>query len=138
MEEGHEDGFNHERSVGCTPRRQTPAEQEELRRKWIRDQNKALTVIHLYCEREQKLIILEADTGTDAWELLADKYVSTDVVNILKVEEAFSKARKCPDQSIGSWVVYMKSLASQLKEMGKEVAQDRIAQRILNGVGKDY
>jgi len=29
------------------------------------------------------------------------------------------------------------SLASQLKEIGEEVAQDRIAQRILNGVGSE-
>ena len=108
------------------------------RRKWIRDQNKALAVIHLYCEREQKLIISDANTSTDAWELLADKYASTDIINILKVKKAFGKARKRPEQSISSWVAYMKSLASQLKEMGEEVAQGRIAQRILNGVGKEY
>jgi len=61
-----------------------------------------------------------------------------DIVNILKVEEAFGKARKCPEQSINSWVAHMKSLASQLKEMSEEVAQHSIAQRILNRVGKEY
>lgn len=32
----------------------------------------------------------------------------------------------------------MKSMANQLREMGKEIAQDRVVQRILKGVGKEY
>lgn len=76
-----------------------PAEQQE---RWTRDQQKALAVIHLHCEREQKLLISDTETGIDAWEILAEKYSSTDVVNILKVDEAFGKARKKLNQSISA------------------------------------
>jgi len=46
-----------------------PAEFEELLQVWLRDKQKALAVIHLHCEREQKLFIAEADTGKEAWDL---------------------------------------------------------------------
>lgn len=58
------------------------------------------------------VLISDAETKIDAWEILAEKYASTDVINILKVEEAVGKARKKPNKSISSWVAYMKSLAN--------------------------
>ena len=48
-----------------------PAAFTERLQLWLRDQRKALAVIHLHCEREQQLFIAEADTANDAWEFLA-------------------------------------------------------------------
>jgi len=105
---------------------------------WLRDQQKALAVIHLHCEREQQLFIAEADTANDAWEFLAEKYASADLAHVLKVQDTFGKARQKPDQSISSWVSHMKSLANQLRVMGEDIEQNKVAHRILNGVGKEY
>jgi len=69
---------------------------------------------------------------------LAEKYASADLAHVLKVEEAFGKARQKPDKSISSWVSHMKSLANQLRDMGEDIEQNRVARRILNGVRKEY
>jgi len=42
------------------------------------------TIIHLQCEREPTLLLSDAETGIDAWEILAEKYASTDVANIFE------------------------------------------------------
>jgi len=115
-----------------------PAAFTERLQLWLRDQRKVLTVIHLHCEREQQLFIAETDTANDAWEFLAEKYASADLAHVLKVEDAFGKARQKPDQSISLWVSHMKSLANQLRAIGEDIEQNRVAHRILNGVGKEY
>lgn len=115
-----------------------PAIREEERRIWRRAQEKALAVIHLYCEKEQKIMIAKCETGVDAWETLAERYASTEISNVMRVEDAFGKAKRKPGQTIGEWSGHIRGLANQLREVGVDVSAERVAHRILSGAGKEF
>jgi len=46
-------------------------------------------VIHLNCERDQKCLIANTENGMEAWDTLAQGYVSSDMVHIMRIEERF-------------------------------------------------
>ena len=93
---------------------------------WMDLQEQALAIIHLSCEWDQ------------AWETLAETYASSDMTNVMRVEELFGKARKDPKQSMSQWIAHVKGLATQLREVGIDVTTARIANRILAGLGKEF
>ena len=115
-----------------------PRDEEEAIENWENIQEQCLAVIHLFCERDQKHLISEAETGAEAWEILADTYASNDISNVMRIEEVFGKAKMTPGQTMGQWIAHVKALASQLREVGVEVRAERVANRILNGLGKEY
>jgi len=115
-----------------------PRDEEEAIEKWESVQEQCLAVIYLSCERDQKHLISEAETGAEAWEMLADTYASNDISNVMRMEEVFSKAKMTPGQTMGQWIAHVKGLASQLRELGVEVRAERVANRILNGLGSEY
>lgn len=53
----------------------------------------------------------------------------------MRIEELFGRARKSDEQTMGQWIAHLKS---QLREVGVEVGRDRVANRIVNGLGKEY
>jgi len=111
---------------------------EEAMGNWENVQEQCLAIIYLSCERDQKHLISEAETGAEAWEALADTYASNDISNVMRIEEVFGKAKMTPGQTMGQWIAHVKGLASQLREAGVEVGAERVASRILNGLGKEY
>lgn len=56
----------------------------------------------------------------------------------MRIEEQFGGARKKPEQSISQWIGYIRSLAGQLRDLGTNVPAERVANRILNGLGSEY
>jgi len=74
----------------------------------------------------------------DAWGILANRYASNDVSNVMRLEEAFGQARKSAQQTMEQWIGYVMALATQLNSVGVDTPDNRIAHRILNGLGKEY
>lgn len=115
-----------------------PRENVEALTKWQDIQQQALAVIHLCCERDQARLIVDSETGIAAWSTLAETYASSDITNVMRVEELFGRARKTANQSMGQWISHVRGLATQLQEVGVDTSADRIANRILAGLGKEY
>jgi len=105
---------------------------------WLDIQQQSLAVIHLSCDRDQKHLIAECDTGFDAWETLADTYASNDISNVMRLEEQFGRAKKKDNQTMSQWISHIKNMASQLREVGVDVSTERVTNRILNGLDKAY
>jgi len=82
-------------------------------------------------------LIADAVTGIEAWTILHETYSSTDVSNVMRIEEEFGRARKTAEQNMEQWIGYMRSLAAQLRKVGVEVPANRVATRILNGLGQE-
>lgn len=55
-----------------------------------------------------------------------------------KFRVQFGRIRKKEGQTIEQWITQVKELANQLREMGQEVSAERVAHRIITGVGKEY
>jgi len=115
-----------------------PAERVAERSAWKRAQQRALAVIHLNCERDQKRLIADAENGIEAWDTLAQRYASSDMAHVMRIEERFGQVRKKKGQTIEQWVTQVKELANLLREMGQEVPAERVAHRIITEVGKEY
>jgi len=56
----------------------------------------------------------------------------------MRLEEAFGQARKSAQQTMEQWIGHMMVLATQLNSVGVDTPDNRIAHRILNGLGKEY
>jgi len=39
---------------------------------------------------------------------------------------------------MSQWISHIKNMASQLREVGEDVSTERVSNRILNGLGKEY
>jgi len=71
-------------------------------------------------------LIADADTGIETWEILHETYSSTDISNVIRIEEGSGRARKSPDENVRQWIGYMRSLAAQLRKVGVEVPANRV------------
>jgi len=83
-------------------------------------------------------LIADAVTEFKAWTILHKTYSSTDVTNMMRIEEEFRRACKTAEQNMEQWIGYMRSLATQLREVGVEILANRVATCILNGLGQEY
>jgi len=59
----------------------------------LRIQDQCLPVIHLSCERDQKHLLSEAETGFHVWDILADTYASSGISSVMRLKELFGKAK---------------------------------------------
>ena len=105
---------------------------------WNKLQKHTLALIHLSCSREAAAMIAEATTGKDAWTILNDTYASTNIQNVMRLEEKFGRAKKEESQSMQQWITYVKMLGSQLQDAEVEIPPVRIAHYILSGLPKEY
>jgi len=105
---------------------------------WMDLQEQAPAIIRLSCERDQARLISDTQTGKEAWETLADTYASSDMMNVMRIEELFGRARKDPKQSMSQWIAHVKGLATQLREVRMDVTTARIANWILAWLGKEF
>jgi len=75
----------------------TRSEEEDLDN-WLEVQQQCLAVIHLSCERDQKHLISEYETGIDVWDILAEHMLL--ISNVMRIKELFGRARKSDDQTM--------------------------------------
>lgn len=73
-------------------------------------------------------------TGQEAWEVFSNTYASSDVSNIMKLEERFGAAKKTTGMSISQWFGHVQDLASKLRVV---LPSERVANRMLNGLGPE-
>jgi hypothetical protein len=62
-------------------------------------------------------MIADANTGKQAWDMLAATYASTNMTNVMRLDE-FGAARKNHNQTMAQWISYIKSLVAQLRGVG--------------------
>jgi len=77
-----------------------PAERVAERTAWKRAQQRALAVIHLNCERDQKRLIAEAESGFEVWDTLSQRYASSDIAHVMRIEKKFGQVHKRERQTI--------------------------------------
>jgi len=76
-----------------------PAEQEDKLKAWKWAQEHTRAIIHLTCENDQAHLMSHAATGQEAWEIFSDTYASSDVSNVMELENVLvpqRKLRECP------------------------------------------
>ncbi|RPB24905.1 hypothetical protein L211DRAFT_877792 [Terfezia boudieri ATCC MYA-4762] len=115
-----------------------PVVHAEQRGVWNKKQEDAHSLIHLSCERDQARLCANARTGIQAWEILSARYASNNITNVMRLEEAFGQARKSREQNMEQCIGQVSALATQLNSVGVEVSDNRIAHRILNGLGQEF
>ena len=103
--------------------------------RWKKSQKHILAIICLTCEPEVAAMIADATTGKKAWDTLTATYASTNSTNVMRLEEEFGSARKQEAQSMSQWISYMKTLVAQLRGVGIVIPSNKVANRILNGLG---
>ena len=104
---------------------------------WKRVQEHTRAIIHLTCENDQAHLISYAATGQEAWEIFSDTYASSDVSNVMELEERYGAAKKTTGMSMSQWFGHIGDLASRLREVGTILPSERVADRILNGLGTE-
>jgi len=90
-----------------------PAEQEDKLKAWKRVQEHTRAIIHLTCEKDQAHLMSHAATGQEAWEIFSDTYASSDVSNVMELEECFGAAKKTTGMSMSQWFGHVRDLASR-------------------------
>lgn len=56
----------------------------------------------------------------------------------MRLEETFGQARKSPQLIMEQWMSQVSALATQISSVGVDVLDNRIANHILNGLGRDF
>ena len=105
---------------------------------WLKNQKYALATIRLTCEPDVAAMIADATTGKQAWDILSSTYASTNSTNVMRLEDDFNSARKLDQQSMSQWIARVKSLVTQLRGVGVMVPPEKVANRILNGLGDKF
>jgi len=111
-----------------------PAEQAGLLKAWKHAQNQTKSIILPACEPHQRYLIENAVTGFEVWEILKNTYASSNMQNVMELEELFGQAKKSPDQTMDQWVGHVRALENQLRG----VTSSRLCDRILAGLGEEY
>ena len=83
------------------------------------------------------LLITDAATGPSTWYTFASTFTSKNLTNVMPLQEDCGSVHKTSSQSMGEWISCVKSLVSQLRGVGIVLEDPKIANRILNGLGKE-
>ena len=92
------------------------AEQEDKLKAWKRVQEHTRAIIHLTYESDQAHLMSHAATGQEAWGIFSDTYASSDVSNVMELEERFGAAKKTTGMSMSQWFGHIRDLASRLRQ----------------------
>lgn len=115
-----------------------PAGGGRAQAEWDQKQHHALALIHLNCEPEQQGNILDAETGTEAWNSLKSLYEAANVANVAHLEEKFGQLRKKDNQTCQHYISEVRSMAAQLAAINAPITATRIANKILHGLPREY
>ena len=90
------------------------------------------------CKPEIVPLITDAATSSAAYNTLSAMFALKNSTNVMRLEEAFGAARKASSQTMGDWISYVKSLVSQLRVVSIVLKDSKVANWILNGLGREY
>jgi len=71
-------------------------------------------------------------------KIFSDTYASSDVSNVMKLEERFGAAKETAGMPMSQWFSHIRDLASRLREVGTILPSERVANRMLNGLGPEW
>ena len=112
-----------------------PAEPDQT---WRRKNNKALSDIHNTCKEEQQDLITDTDTAKEAWDKLIMKYEAKTPGMINRLLNEFSLATKGNNETCTQYITRVKALARQLTAVGEKVSEERLLNKILQGLPRQY
>lgn len=105
---------------------------------WRRKNNKALSDIHNTCKEEQQDLIMDAETAKEAWDILVTKYEAKTPGMVNRLLNEFSQTIKEKSETCTQYVTRVKGLARQLMAVGEKVSEERLLNKILQGLPKEY
>ena len=111
---------------------------EEPDQVWRRKNNKALSDIHNTCKEDQQDLIMDAETAKEAWDNLVTKYEAKTPGMINRLLNEFSLATKGNSETCTQYITRVKALARQLTAVGEKVSEERLLNKILQGLPRQY
>src|SRR5258706_6531140 len=104
---------------------------------WHKKNNKALRDIFNTCESKARELILEEDYAKNAWDALVKHYSSKNSKTVNQLLDDWDLV-KMGKESCQQYIARVKLLARQLNQVGEGVSKQRMLNKLLKGLPKEY
>lgn len=101
-------------------------------------ERKALAIICLSVEEDLKDLLHEATTPFSAWELLKNTFEPSSRARIAALRRQFMNIKFDSSKTMSDYISKILNAASELKNAGKEIADDEIAFQIMENLPESY
>jgi len=95
---------------------------------------RAGAIIHLSLDKTQKLLIINAANGREAFKLLCDTYDTQDAASKLAKQTLFNSLKQVPSESVVIWISRVTAEATEAKNIGCKIDDSDIVSVMLNGL----
>lgn len=108
------------------------------RKRWIKDNAKAMFLVSSSMEYTQLECLLTCITAKDMWDKLGNIHEQKSASNKLMLLQKFHEYRMNPNESVVQHVSRVQNMATQLKNVGENISDVAVMAKILGSLSSRY